>query len=198
MSESATEATTRPRGAGSARIGPGSLFLVVGPSGAGKDTLIGCARAALADDPTYAFARRIVTRASSAWEDHESLDPAAFAACRARGEFALAWHAHGLDYALPRAIDAWIAQGLKVVCNVSRGAIGAARERYLDVRVIFIAAPPAVLAARLCRRGRDGNLAARAARGEAGFTAGDADAIIDNGGELATAAAAFLRALNAA
>ena len=38
------------------------LVLVVGPSGAGKDTLIAKAQAALKGDLRFAFVRRVVTR----------------------------------------------------------------------------------------------------------------------------------------
>ena len=48
----------------------GHLVLVVGPSGAGKDTLINGARETLAQHHTIRVVRRVVTRASSQWEDH--------------------------------------------------------------------------------------------------------------------------------
>jgi len=43
--------------------GRGTLVLVVGPSGAGKDSVIGALRQRLAGDDRVAFARRVITRA---------------------------------------------------------------------------------------------------------------------------------------
>lgn len=59
----------------STTIGPGRLILVVGPSGAGKDTLLGLAKAACADDRSVVFARRLITREASAAEDNEQVSP---------------------------------------------------------------------------------------------------------------------------
>ncbi len=42
----------------------GAFVAVVGPSGAGKDTLIAHAKAALADEPQVDFVRRVITRLS--------------------------------------------------------------------------------------------------------------------------------------
>ena len=42
--------------------GRGTLALVVGPSGAGKDALIDGARHHFAGDPRYSFPRRLITR----------------------------------------------------------------------------------------------------------------------------------------
>jgi ribose 1,5-bisphosphokinase len=145
------------------RIGPGRLVLVVGPSGAGKDTLIALARAGCADDPTVVFPRRIVTRASSAAEDHEIVSEEAFDAAGRQGAFAFWWSAHGLKYALPAAIDADIRAGRTVLCNVSRAMVQHLRQRYAHVTVVLVTAPREVLSARLAARSRstDGAAAGR-------------------------------------
>src|SRR5213595_2440667 len=57
----------------------GTFFLVVGPSGVGKDSLMDGARAALLTDPRYVFARRVITRPTgSPGEDHEGATEAEF------------------------------------------------------------------------------------------------------------------------
>ena len=124
------------------------LVLVVGPSGAGKDTLLAAAQQALADDPRFRFVRRVITRpADAGGEAHEAVTPDEFA----RREFALQWHAHGLSYGIPA--DA-VTDGDIAVANVSRTIIADASRRF-PVRVIEVTAPSHVLAARLASRGRE-------------------------------------------
>jgi ribose 1,5-bisphosphokinase len=164
------------------RIGPGRLVLVVGPSGAGKDTLIAGARAACAGDGSVIFPRRVVTRAATASEDHDTVSDDAFRQAAAAVGFALWWEAHGLCYGIPAAIDADIHAGRTIVCNVSRTIAAPARERYAAVTAVLVTAPPDVLQARLAarERGSDGDLAARIARSavvDGGF---DADVVIEN------------------
>ena len=138
----------------SATIGPGRLVLVVGPSGAGKDTLLGVARAACVDDRTVVFPRRVITREASASEDNDEVSIGTFQEALARGEYAMHWEAHGHCYALSRAMEDEIRSGRTVVANVSRTVIGAARRAYADVVVILITAPPNVLAERIAMRAR--------------------------------------------
>jgi ribose 1,5-bisphosphokinase len=149
-----------------AMIGPGRLVLVVGPSGAGKDTLIGLAQAACAGDDNIVFARRSVTREASVSEDNEHISPEAFRQACARGDFAIHWEAHGHGYGLPRAIDGDVGAGRIVVVNVSRAVVDAMRRGYADVTVVSITAPPEVLAERLAARSRssDGPLSDRLGR----------------------------------
>lgn len=144
-------------------IGPGRLVLVVGPSGAGKDTLIGLARAACADDGGIVFPRRVVTRAASPSEDNEQMDLDAFRQAQALGEFAMHWEAHGHCYGLRCTIADEIRAGRTVVANVSRTVVGAMRHAYVGVTVVSITAPPEILAERLATRARgsDGRVADR-------------------------------------
>lgn len=144
----------------------GGFVFIVGPSGAGKDTLLALARAELSADSRFLFPRRLVTRSSSVWEDHDTIGGEEFEAGHASGGFALSWRAHGHGYALPRSCLDAARSGCLVVCNVSRTLIEEARERLPNVAVVEVTAPLAVLAARLAQRNRsdDASLEARLAR----------------------------------
>jgi ribose 1,5-bisphosphokinase len=149
-----------------ATIGPGRLVLVVGPSGAGKDTLLGLARAACAEDRNIVFPRRVVTREASAFEDNAQVSHDAFERALAEDAYAMHWEAHGHRYGLPRSIDEEIRTGRTVIVNVSRTVIGAMRAAYADVVVVSITAPPQVLAERIAMRSRgsDGRIEQRLGR----------------------------------
>jgi ribose 1,5-bisphosphokinase len=153
-------------------IEPGRFILVVGPSGAGKDTLIGLARAACAGEGNVVFPRRVVTREASAFEENEQISLDAFRQARTRGDFAVHWEAHGHCYALPRTIDDDIRAGRTVVANVSRTVVDAIRGGYADVTVVAITAPPDVLTERLAARARssDGQIKHRLSRTVDGLT----------------------------
>ena len=178
MSETVTMA-----GKTTGAIGPGRLVLVVGPSGAGKDTLLRVARAACIEDHDIVFPRRIVTRESSADEDNVAVSPDEFRRAREHGEFAVHWEAHGHSYALPLDINDDIRAGRAVVVNVSRTVIAALRQAYANVVVVAITAPPDVLAQRLAARARhsDGNIADRLSRSVEDVSA-QADVTILNAG----------------
>ena len=161
MTEESTISSDGARG-----IGPGRLVLVVGPSGAGKDTLIGLARAACANDGRIVFPRRVVTREPSSFEDNEQVSLEAIRQAQAQGEFAIHWQAHSHCYALRRAIDDQLRAGRAVVANVSRTVVEAMRRTYLDVVVVSITAPSEILSKRLAARARgsDGQIKDRLSR----------------------------------
>jgi ribose 1,5-bisphosphokinase len=161
VSEAPTISADRPVG-----IGPGRLVLVVGPSGAGKDTLLGLAKIACAGDRNVVFPRRVVTREASQAEDNEQLSPEAFRQAVARGEFTMHWEAHGHRYGLSRAIEDDVCEGRTVVVNVSRTVVDALRRAYADVVVVAVTAPPEALAERLASRARgsDGRIEQRLGR----------------------------------
>lgn len=134
----------------------GTLFLVVGPSGAGKDTLLEGAQAALASDARYVFVQRAVTRpVGSGGENHSAMTSEEFEAARENGAFLLSWSAHGLDYGVPATYAEDLSAGLNVVANVSRSAIEDAKSKADPVVVIVVTAPAEILAKRLAKRGRE-------------------------------------------
>jgi len=134
----------------------GTLYLVVGPSGVGKDTLLDGARATLSADARFLFARRVITRAADAGgEDHEAVTPAEFARRKEEGLFLLTWSAHGLDYGLPIALLDALADGRSVVANGSRATVADLNKLVPCLTVVEITAPPEAVAARLRARGRE-------------------------------------------
>lgn len=179
----------------------GAFVAVVGPSGAGKDTLIAYARERLSLDarPRVNFVRRVITRPADAdFEDHDSIPDEAFERALAGGAFALAWSAHGLRYGLPASIDRQIAAGQTVVANLSRAAIADLRLRYRNVEVVLVTASPATLSARLAVRGREGeaDVAARLARADtAGIEISGAVTRIVNDGPVEAAGEALVAAI---
>ncbi len=157
----------RPDPGPAAPISGGAFVAVVGPSGAGKDTLILYARDILSGEPRATFVRRVITRpCDGSTEDHDTLDEPAFARALAAGGFAVSWDAHGLRYGLPASVDRAIAAGSVAVANVSRDAIAGLRARYANVTVVEISLPRELLSARLAARGREssGEVSARLAR----------------------------------
>lgn len=177
---------------------PGRLVLVVGPSGVGKDSVIDGARAALAGRADIVFPRRVITRAAGlGGEEYVAVSPQAFTAMQARGDFALAWPAHDLQYGIPASIDADLAAGRQVVINVSRAVVDAARARYPGLLVVLVTASPAVLRRRLVGRGRESpaEIEERLARAAAFTLAGPDVVVLNNDGALAEAVARFVALL---
>ena len=134
---------------------PGMFVCVVGPSGAGKDTLLRFARETLTGAPGFRFPRRSVTRPASAHEDHARLSEDDYAQGLREGRFALAWRAHGLGYAIDDTVLTALTAGDLVVCNVSREAVAAARRNFPRIAIVLVTASESELARRLAARGRE-------------------------------------------
>jgi ribose 1,5-bisphosphokinase len=169
-----------------------NIFAVVGPSGAGKDTLIA---GALAARPDLRLVRRVITRPTEAGgEDFEGVSTQEFVLRRERGDFALHWEAHGLSYGLPR--DQLAGPG-DVIFNGSRAALPEAVRVIPNLRVILVTAPDAVLADRLATRGREeaADIAARLKRAAFTLPEGITTRTVVNDGPPETGIARLLAAL---
>ena len=175
----------------------GTLIPVVGPSGAGKDTLIDAARVAR---PDIYFPTRVITRPSGAGgEVFQGVESAFFHEMAKRGAFAFHWQAHGLFYGIPIEIVAALNAGQDVMFNGSRGMIEQARQRFENLRVMVVTAPEAVLAERLAARGRESatDIANRLKRAAYKLPEGPDVWVVQNDIPLAQSSATFLAALPA-
>lgn len=179
------------------KIGPGRLVIVVGPSGAGKDTIIAGTKSACNGNSMVVFPRRVVTRPTSSAEEHDSLDEAAFDQAVKAGSFSFWWQAHGLKYGIQRSVEDDSRAGRTIVCNISRAIVVDVRARFANVLVVVVTAPPDILAARLAgrSRGSDGKLELRIKRNDI-FADFEPDLTINNAGAPESAVRLFLEAIN--
>jgi ribose 1,5-bisphosphokinase len=176
-------------------VSRGRLIGVVGPSGAGKDSVM---EALVARMPDLHRARRVITRPEEAGgEVFDGISPALFAARAAGGDFALHWKAHGLSYGVPASVAEVLDTGRDALVNLSRSVLGKARLRFETFLVLHVTARPEVLAERLAARGRETpqEIARRLARPAPEFPAGLNVVEIDNSGRLEDAVNTAMAAL---
>lgn len=165
----------------------GLWVFVCGPSGAGKDSVLGWAAQELAARQDIVFARRMVTRAALPGSDHDPVTPEQFVRLMGSGGLVWHWEAHGFHYGIEARYAEHIAAGKTVVVNGSR-AHADGLDGAKNVRVVQIVADAEQLANRLEHRGRDAphEVTRRLAR-NALFSDLRADHTIFNQGELADA-----------
>lgn len=178
----------------------GIMVAVVGPSGAGKDSLINAARAHFRGDPRIGFVRRVITRpADGATEDHIPATSEAFEARKRDGGFALSWEAHGLQYGIPVETLDEIARGRILIANGSRAALGAFSKTYPTLAVLEITARADVIAQRLAGRGRETarEIEQRLARDTGAWRPDCPHLRIDNSGTLSDASLQVCEAIEA-
>jgi len=168
------------------------LVAVVGPSGAGKDTLM---EAACRSGRGIRAVRRVITRpASAGGEEFEGVSEAEFSRREDAGDFALTWAAHGLRYAIPKAE---LTGGGTLLFNASRAVLPKAAKLWPGLRVILVTAPPEILAARLAGRGREDaqDQARRVARAAFALPEGIRAVTVVNDADPETGLQRFLAAL---
>ena len=178
---------------------PGTMIVVVGPSGAGKDSLINAARDHLRNDSSVGFVRRVITRAADGeTEDHRSVSPEDFASMNDDGRFVVSWQAHGLHYGIPAETLDELAAGRTLIANGSRGALAAFTEAFASLAVIEVTARPEVIAERLKLRGRETpeEIARRLSRVTQASQPECKFAIVDTSGALGDAQRAFIDAID--
>ncbi len=169
-----------------------NLFIIVGPSGAGKDTLI--AGALARRDDLHAVRRMITRPRDGESEDHLSCDDMAFDRMQHEGAFSVTWRAHGLRYGIPKSETD--REGI-VLMNGSRSALGAIVRAHPEAQVIVIDAPEEVLVRRLTERGRESaeDIRARLERGRITLPDGIEAQVVMNDASPETGIARLLAAL---
>ncbi len=177
---------------------PGTLFLIVGNSGSGKDSIIS---GIILKYPTilkeiYA-PKRYITRNPSKFEENITVSHQEFKKMEKNDFFALKWHIYDLDYGISNEIEKYLKNGHPVIINVSRMIIKEAKEKYENIRVIFIRVPFEITYQRIKDRKRESEdlLKERIERARKNQEFPGADFVVDNSGNLDDAIDVLLKYL---
>jgi len=180
------------------KVFSGTLFLIIGNSGSGKDSIIKAVLERYPSDlKSIRLTQRYITRPPSENEDNISVSPEEFREMSKQGKFALEWHIYGLDYGVPIEIDSWLKIGHPVLVNVSRTIVKKACEIYRNLKIIFIEVPFEITLKRLKARARESGkrLEERIERAKKNQKFSNADFVVDNSEELENAVNQFLNYL---
>jgi ribose 1,5-bisphosphokinase len=132
------------------------LIYVMGPSGAGKDSLLEWLRNRLPAASPVHFARRTIDRPLQAeGEQHESVDAANFDSLRDSNAFALHWLANGRQYGVRHCELQPLQKQDWVLVNGSRAHLVQVLRDFEGMNVLHISASADILRARLLARGRE-------------------------------------------
>ncbi|MBI3352986.1 MAG: hypothetical protein HY036_10470 [Nitrospirae bacterium] len=132
------------------------IILLVGPSGAGKDTLLKEAKDYFNENPKIHFIRRYITRRPSEFEDNYFVDDTAFEVLRMNGYFISYWYAHHLKYGVPERELSQLNQEDIVVVSISREKVSDFEDRYGErVITLNITADREIIEKRLKNRNRE-------------------------------------------
>ena len=132
------------------------LIYVVGPSGAGKDSLLAWLQARQPPLAGVHWARRTIVRPTQpGGEAHESVTAAQFEQLLADGAFAMAWRANGTGYGIRKTELAPLAHGAWGLVNGSRAHLPVAQALYPGLHVLHITASADTLRRRIAARGRE-------------------------------------------
>jgi ribose 1,5-bisphosphokinase len=133
------------------------LIYVIGPSGAGKDSVLHALRQTWSGAALAHWSRRTITRpVQPDGEQHEAVDNATFEQMRLNSVLSLHWQANALNYGIRDSeLLAPLAQGRCVFVNGSRGHLPTLLAKWPEATVVHITAPYQVLARRLAARGRE-------------------------------------------
>ncbi|GEM_PF-4352007 len=129
------------------------FFLITGPSGSGKDTLIKIARQSLEHNENFLFIKRYITRKPDTNEENYYLSKSAFKILEKNNFFFTTWSIYNNFYGI--SLEDISEKSKNIIISVSRDKIGEFEEKFSNVTTIYITSTLAKIETRLQTRARE-------------------------------------------